>query len=68
MDIKLKCKLLLEKPFFIKEYQNSITLSSTFEKISSYIVKKNKKKNSHLYVTRDVIRSVVHLLLKVLIL
>lgn len=67
MDIKLKCKLLLEKPFFIKEYQNSITLSSTFEKISSYIVKK-KKKNSHLYVTRDVIRSVVHLLLKVLIL
>lgn len=64
MDIKLKCKLLLEKPFFIKEYQNSITLSSTFEKISSYIV----KKNSHLYVTRDVIRSVVHLLLKVLIL
>lgn len=65
MDIKLKCKLLLEKPFFIKEYQNSITLSSTFEKISSYIVKKN---NSHLYVTRDVIRSVVHLLLKVLIL
>lgn len=66
MDIKLKCKLLLEKPFFIKEYQNSITLSSTFEKISSYIVK--KKKNSHLYVTRDVIRSVVHLLLKVLIL
>lgn len=65
MDIKLKCKLLLEKPFFIKEYQNSITLSSTFEKISSYIV---KKKNSHLYVTRDVIRSVVHLLLKVLIL
>lgn len=66
MDIKLKCKLLLEKPFFIKEYQNSITLSSTFEKISSYIVK--KKNNSHLYVTRDVIRSVVHLLLKVLIL